>query len=522
MRLTLKTKIWMTVLTIVMMFAFFILFYFPAQQEKYLLKNYNKEVQNLANTVALGVKIAITEQNFEGVQTALDFVKDDPHLLFVSMVQTDTAWNEAHTQFTFRKSVFKTYPDSVKVDVEMSSGDFIIIKRAPFNTQMMNGEIMLGFTTDEIIASKEQIRNTSLIVSAIVFIIGIIIGFWLARNISVPVLALRDAANRVGEGDLTQRVVNKSQDEIGELGKAFNKMVDDLAKAQDEINRANINLGKTNEELHQTVENLKATQEQLVQSEKMASLGQLTAGIAHEIQNPLNFVNNFSELSVELIGEMKVLTDEEDKAQLMESIKTNLEKIVQHGKRADRIVKGMLLHSREQKGEKVPVLINQMIDEDAVIAYHGMRAKNAGFQCVINKEFDQNIIKVNIVPQDINRVFINLLNNAFYAVKERSMNPGKDVETGNQNLSEYKPEVSFATSLKNGMVNISIKDNGTGIPAEIKDKIFNPFFTTKPAGQGTGLGLSLSYDIIKAHGGEIKVESQQNEFTEFTITLPVS
>ena len=253
----------MTVLTIVMMFSFFILYYFPAQQEKYLLINYNKEVQNLANTVALGVKIAITEQNFEGVQTALDFVKHDKHLRFVSIVLTDTVWNVAHTQRTFKNSVFKSYPENAKVDVEMHSTDSIIIKRAYFMAPTMNGEIMLGFTTDEIVQSKKQIRDTSLIVSAIVFIIGIIIGFWLARNISVPVLALRDAANRVGEGDLTQRVKNKSRDEIGELGKAFNKMVDDLSKAQDEINRVNINLGKTNEELHQTVEDLKATQTQL-------------------------------------------------------------------------------------------------------------------------------------------------------------------------------------------------------------------------------------------------------------------
>lgn len=235
MRLTLKTKIWITVLSIVLMFAFFILFYFPAEQEKHLLNNYNKEVQNLANTVALGVKIALTEQNFEGVSTAMDFVKGDAHLYSVSLIQTDTLWNNNRTHYQIESKVFKTYPDHVNVNVNMESNDMIIVKKAPFHTTMMDGEILLAFTTKEITQSKRQIRLTSIVVSIIVFIIGIIIGFWLSRNISVPVLALRDAANKVGEGDLTQRVISNSKDEIGELGIAFNKMVDDLSKAQKQV-----------------------------------------------------------------------------------------------------------------------------------------------------------------------------------------------------------------------------------------------------------------------------------------------
>ncbi|HEY9363406.1 MAG TPA: adenylate/guanylate cyclase domain-containing protein [Chitinophagaceae bacterium] len=244
MRLTVKTKIWTTVLTVVLMFAFFVLFYFPAIQETYLLKNYNKEVQNMANTVALGVKIAMTEQNFEGVQTAMDFVKEDPHMRFVSLVELDTIWNEDHSAYGIKKQIFKSYPENVQVDTSIASSDTLIVKRASFFAPVMNGEIMLGFTTAEIIQSKRQIRITSLIVSGIVFIIGIIIGFWLARNISVPVLALRDAANKVGEGDLSQRVINNSKDEIGELGKAFNKMVDDLRKARKEIEERNSELTK--------------------------------------------------------------------------------------------------------------------------------------------------------------------------------------------------------------------------------------------------------------------------------------
>ncbi len=235
MRINLKTKIWVTVLAIVVMFAFFILYYFPAQQEQHLLTNYNKEVQNLANTVALGVKIALKEQNFEGVQTAMEYVKGDPHLAFISLVQTDTMWNNPHTVFQLRQTIFKTYPETAKVSTSIQSSDSLVVKNASFQTPIMNGGILLGFTTDEIIQNKRQIRLTSLIVSLIVFVIGIIIGFWLARNISVPVLALRDAANKVGEGDLTQRVTKIHRDEIGELGIAFNKMVDDLARAQKQV-----------------------------------------------------------------------------------------------------------------------------------------------------------------------------------------------------------------------------------------------------------------------------------------------
>jgi class 3 adenylate cyclase len=235
MRITLKAKIWVTVLAIVLMFAFFISFYFPAQQEKLLLKNYNKEVQNFANTVGLGVKIALTEQNFEGVQTAMEYVKDDPRLRYISLLQTDTIWNEVRTKYYIEKKVFKTFPEGAQANPAQKSNNAIIVKNAPFNTTMMNGEILLSFSTEEIIKTKQHIRFTSLIVSLIVFVIGIIIGFWLARTISVPVLKLRDAANKVGNGDLTQRVTNNSNDEIGELGIAFNKMVDDLGRAHKQV-----------------------------------------------------------------------------------------------------------------------------------------------------------------------------------------------------------------------------------------------------------------------------------------------
>jgi two-component system, NtrC family, sensor kinase len=286
-------------------------------------------------------------------------------------------------------------------------------------------------------------------------------------------------------------------------------------------------LQNKNEIIEQTLSHLKSTQSQLIQSEKMASLGELTAGIAHEIQNPLNFVNNFSEVNKEMLDEV---TEEIDKGNIEEvkiilsDIKDNEEKINHHGKRADGIVKGMLQHSRKSEGKKEPTDINALCDEYLRLSYHGLRARDKSFNADFKTEFDESIGKINVVPQDIGRVLLNLFNNAFYAVK--SPQPLK--------RSEYKPLVTVTTrKIKtslisnnnspsgDGGIEICVADNGNGIPQNIVDKIFQPFFTTKPTGQGTGLGLSLSYDIIKAHGGELKVETREGKGCEFIIQLPI-
>jgi signal transduction histidine kinase/ligand-binding sensor domain-containing protein len=263
---------------------------------------------------------------------------------------------------------------------------------------------------------------------------------------------------------------------------------------------------------------LKATQKQLIQSEKMASLGELTAGIAHEIQNPLNFVNNFSEVNAELISEMK---EELSRGNIKEAmtlaagIAENEEKIVYHGKRADAIVKGMLQHSRSSNGQKEPTDINALADEYLRLAYHGLRAKDKSFNAKLETDLDLDIGKINVAPQDIGRVMLNLINNAFYAVSQRKLN-------GSHNGEHLEPTVALKSQRINGKVVISVTDNGTGIPKNVLDKIFQPFFTTKPTGEGTGLGLSLSYDIItKGHDGEIKVDTVEGRGTTFTIVLPV-
>jgi signal transduction histidine kinase len=278
-------------------------------------------------------------------------------------------------------------------------------------------------------------------------------------------------------------------------------------------------LRQRTDELTGSLENLRITQDRLVQTEKLASLGQLTAGIAHEIKNPLNFVNNFSALSTELVGEMKDLLakatlegemrDELD--ELAHMLRTNLEKVVQHGKRADSIVKNMLLHSSEGSGKHGPADINAIVEDSLNLAHHGARAEKAGFSIVLQRDLDPSVGMADVYPQEIARVLLNLISNGFYAAIQRKSEAGDG----------FEPVLSAATKNLGDKVEIRIRDNGTGIPEDAKDKIFNPFFTTKPSGEGTGLGLSMSHDIIvKQHGGSIDVETEPGFFTEFKIVLP--
>jgi len=298
--------------------------------------------------------------------------------------------------------------------------------------------------------------------------------------------------------------------------------------------KTNAQLQEKNIQIEKTLLDLKSTQSQLIQSEKMASLGELTAGIAHEIQNPLNFVNNFSEVSNELIDEMKVEQASGNwslATEIADDVKSNLEKILHHGKRADAIVKGMLQHSRSSSGVKEPTDINALCDEYLRLSYHGLRAKDKSFNAKFETDFDNSLPKINVVPQDIGRVILNLINNAFYAVQQKEKEKEKELAAGLtifERLSTlYEPTVTVSTvrTLSSGEgrgeVEIRVTDNGNGIPENIKDKIFQPFFTTKPTGQGTGLGLSLSYDIItKAHGGSIEVKTTEKG-SEFIVKLPM-
>jgi two-component system, NtrC family, sensor kinase len=273
-------------------------------------------------------------------------------------------------------------------------------------------------------------------------------------------------------------------------------------------------------ELSKSLDDLRTAQDRLIQTEKLASLGQLTAGIAHEIKNPLNFVNNFSALSVELTDELNDILRQAELAEkirrevdeLTGLLKDNLSKVVQHGKRADSIVKNMLLHSREGSGEHRPADVNALVDESLNLAYHGARAEKPQFNVTLQRDFDPQAGLVEVFPQEITRVLLNLISNGFYAVTKRKADNG---------TADFEPLVIATTRGGRDHVEIRIRDNGTGIPPEVKEKMFNPFFTTKPAGEGTGLGLSMSHDIIvKQHGGSIEVETEPGVFTEFRLVLP--
>ncbi len=285
-----------------------------------------------------------------------------------------------------------------------------------------------------------------------------------------------------------------------------------LEETIEELEQKRKAIEETNSALSKSLEELKAAQAQLIQSEKMASLGELTAGIAHEIQNPLNFVNNFSEVSTELVDEMNTEIDNgnlDEAKQIAQDLKHNLEKINHHGKRAGDIVKGMLQHSRSSSGVKELTDINALADEYLRLAYHGLRAKDKSFNAAMKTDYDESIGLIKIIPQDIGRVVLNLITNAFYAVTERKK----------LNVEGYEPVVTVSSKKFADRIEVYVKDNGPGIPKKILDKIFQPFFTTKPTGQGTGLGLSLSYDIVKAHGGELKVETKEGEGSVFIIVL---
>ncbi len=288
-------------------------------------------------------------------------------------------------------------------------------------------------------------------------------------------------------------------------------------------------LRQQKEELQQALEHLKATQEQLIQSEKLASLGELTAGIAHEIQNPLNFVNNFSEVSVELLEDLKserardkAQRDEELEEEILSDLVQNLQKINHHGKRASSIVTGMLQHSRASTGKKELTDLNALADEYLRLSYHGLRAKDKSFNAHIITDFDSNLPKLEVIPQDLGRVLLNLINNAFYAAQKKNQQRLESEPTDSPTLPKYEPTVWVTSKKIDDEIQISVRDNGTGIPEELQSKIFQPFFTTKPTGQGTGLGLSLAYDIVtKGHGGTIEVESVEGEGTTFIVRLPI-
>ena len=376
--------------------------------------------------------------------------------------------------------------------------------------------------THEAVAARERVvagaaaatRVSRIVVSA-ALLVGAILTLLVLRSIAVPLRRLVVAMNSLNAGDLAVSIPAAGPDEIGAMAHtlaAFRDTLDALRKLIDEQR-------ERERELRAAHDQLKAAQANLVQAEKMASLGQLTAGIAHEIKNPLNFVNNFAELSRELLGELKEAVDTapdgtraDDLDELMTTLDGNLAKIAEHGRRADGIVKSMLLHSRGGSGERRQSDLNALIEEALNLAFHGARAQDQSFNVTLERDLDPSIAPLEAVPQDLTRVFLNLFGNAFYAVNKRRREGGEPA---------FAPILTLTTRNRGDEIEVRVRDNGIGIPPEIRDKLFQPFFTTKPTGEGTGLGLSISYEIVvQEHGGSIAVDSQPGEFTEFTLRLP--
>ena len=368
----------------------------------------------------------------------------------------------------------------------------------------------------------ERVVNLSIIGGMVALAVALGLTAFIVRSITVPLKRLEGSMAAITRGELDVEIPQASAHEIGAMTKTLGMLRDSLIERdhlERERRRADAEIRSARDAAEAALRELKAAQANLIQAEKMASLGQLTAGIAHEIKNPLNFVNNFSAVSAELIYELQDAlrgADLDGKlrteiGEITDTLRGNLEKIVQHGKRADGIVKNMLLHSRHGSGESRRVDINALVEESLNLAYHGARAEKPGFNITLERAFDPAAGEAVLFPQEITRVLLNLFSNGFYAATKRKA----EASAG------YEPTVVAATRNLGDSIEIRIRDNGTGISSEAKEKMFDPFFTTKPAGEGTGLGLSLSYDIIvKQHGGSIEVETQPDEFTEFRIILP--
>ena len=390
---------------------------------------------------------------------------------------------------------------------------------------VLNWGIVVKIDVSEALAPIGRLRLLFLTLGVVSPIVVLLIALAVARSISQPIVRLTQAADRMKQGDLLHRIDSDQHNEIGALAESFNEMAERMhaviTNLDSLVEARTVELAQKNDSLEAALRRLHEAQQQLILQEKMASLGGLTAGIAHEIKNPLNFVNNFAELAADLSRELKQeLETQRDRLdakalkfvdELLSDMELNLSKITEHGKRADSIVRGMLLHSRGTPGERRPTDLNALLDEYVNLAYHGMRAQDSAFNVSIEKAYDPAVGIIDVAPQDLSRVFLNITNNACYATRERKRATG----------DSYSPTLWVKTRRLSDRAEVRIRDNGTGIRRDILDKVFNPFFTTKPTGQGTGLGLSMSYDIVvTGHKGELVVESEEGSFTEFILRLP--
>jgi signal transduction histidine kinase len=363
--------------------------------------------------------------------------------------------------------------------------------------------------------------RTTILIFSVSVVVAIGVAVSMSRQLTRGLSALKAGAASIGSGNLEGRIQTKGNDEFADLGRTFNEMTGRLQHARDQLTLAGEQERKKSEELEKALDQLRKAQDQLVVQQKLASLGSLTAGIAHEIKNPLNFVTNFAEISVSLVDEIRTslagqlaMLPERERTyiqDILDDLQQNVGKIEEHGKRADGIVRNMLMHSRGQASDRQTVNLNALVAEYVRLAYHGMRAQDASFNVTINEEYDPTVEPVSVVAHDLSRVFLNVATNACYAAYEKKKKSG----------AGFSPVIKASTKNTPDSIEVRIKDNGDGIPDDVKKRIFEPFFTTKPTGSGTGLGLSMSFEIVvQQHKGQIRVESVPGEYAEFIINIP--
>jgi len=515
------------------------------ERGKSLIANLSQQVENdIAGFNFSGAMEAVKSRAENNKEIKYAILMDSSGMILIDTLRPDPTENPLAERDTIALSQEKM---AVMEYEEEDESVIEIVNPIQISTQPW-GVLRLIYTLEhlerEITGSREQIEQeiTKMIYKSIVTALGfltvsLIVVFFLSTNFSRPLIHLTQSARNLSRGDFSVSANLQqlhSKDEVGVLAASFIEMSNDLKESykkleeysrtlEQKVAERTQALAEKNEALAKTLEQLRATQNQLIVSEKLASLGALTAGIAHEIKNPLNFVNNFAQLTIEMVQDLtqefepqKAHMDSESIEEieiLLGDLTQTADKINRHGQRADRIVQGMLAHSREGTGVRQSTDLNRLLDEYVNLAYHGIRAKDSSFNVAIEKDYDQTIGMVNVVSQDLSRVFLNIVNNACYAVdrKKREIN------------SDFSPMIWVRTKDLGEHIEISIRDNGPGIAPEVRDHIFNPFFTTKPTGEGTGLGLSISYDIVvHEHQGKIKVETEEGQFADFTVVLPKS
>ena len=513
------------------------------EQGKSLITNLSEQVENdIAGFNFSGAMEAVRSRVDNNVDLTYAILMSSAGMTLIDTRTPDTPETtelDDRSKFALEQTgiIVKEYDEAGAAVIEIIHP--IQISTAPW------GALRLMYTLEhlerEIAESRRQIRQEirgmvfrSAITAFGFLLVSLGFVYLLSSTFSRPLIHLTQSARRLSKGDfsVSSSIQIRSHDEVGLLAATFIDMSNDLKASYEKLEEYNRtleqkvaqrtkDLAEKNTELAATLERLKSTQDQLIVSEKLASLGALTAGIAHEIKNPLNFVTNFAQLTIELVQDLiqefepqKVRLEDEAAEEiefLLGDITQTAEKINQHGQRADRIVAGMLAHSREDPGERQQANVNLLLDEYVNLAYHGIRAKDSDFNVTIERNYDESIEPVNIVAQDMSRVFLNIVNNACYAVDKK-----KHKENG-----AYSPTIWVSSTNVGDAIEVRVRDNGIGIAPDVAEQIFNPFFTTKPTGEGTGLGLSISYDIVvHEHQGKIHVESEEGEFAEFVVNIP--